>query len=276
MKLYAKKQSFLGRKIVVSVVILIVLVAFLNIFQAQVRNSFFWTFAPASKMLLASGKSASGFFGSFLSISSLNKENTALRTENQSLLAGLAVLQEAVKANQDLRVALENTKHDGFKLLQAKTTGLELSGGTMLIDKGAKNGVAENMPVISGEKALFGKVSKVYSDFSEVMFISNTQSALAVKIQNVDPVKPAIYGALKGRGGLEVYMDLISADVSISRGDVLVTSGQEGIFPKDLLVGKIEAQTAGDAKAFLSAEVTPFFNPKNTDSVFVITNYLKK
>lgn len=270
------RQNLAWQKVAVSAAILFALIIFLNTFQKQVKNSFFYVSAPISKIFLRAGKNTADFFGSFSNFPALKKENVVLKTENQSLLASLSSLQEAIKSNQDLRGALENTKNDAFTLLEAKITGLDIQNDTILIDKGSQNGVIENMPVISAEKILFGKITKVYPNFSQIMLISNKKSTLAVKIQDADPVKSPVYGAIKGSGNLSIYMDLINTDSAISPGDVLVTSGQEGIFPKDLLVGKVQALNTGDAKAFQSATVQPFFDPKNSDNIFIITNYLKK
>lgn len=276
MNVYIKKQNLAWQKVAVAAAILVALIIFLNLFQKQVRNSFFYATAPLSNIFLQTGKTAAEFFGSFSSFLTLTKENTNLKTENQHLLAGLAALQDAVKSNQDLQSALVATKDNGFALSQAKILGLDTQNDTMLIDQGSQNGITENMPVISQEKVLFGKVVTVYRNFSEVMLISNKKSALAVKIQAADPVQAPVYGAIKGSGNLSVYMDLVASDAKINQGDVLITSAQDGIFPKDLLVGKVESSSTNDAKAFQTAKIQPFDNPKNTDSVFIITNYLKK
>ncbi len=270
------RQNLFWQKIVLLMAVLVVLIIFLNIFQKQVRNSFFYVSSPISTIFLQGGKGAAGFFSSFSSFPTLKKDNANLATENQRLLASLALLQEAIKGNQDLQSALIAVKDNVFTLSQARIMALDTQNDTLLIDKGSKNGISENMPVISQEKVLFGKISKAYPNFSEVVLISNKKSALAVKIQVTDPVQTPIYGAVKGSGNQAVYMDLVNSDAKIQPGDVLVTSAQDGIFPKDLLVGKVQSSSTNDTKAFQTAQIMPFFNPKNTDSVFIITNYLKK
>ena len=235
MNLYAKKQSFLARKMIISTLMLALLVVFLNIFQSQVRNSFFYVSAPISKTLLAAGKNTAGFFDSFLTFTTVKKENTALKTENQYLSAALASLQEAFSTSQDLKIATENTANERYALLQARVIGLDIENDTMLIDRGLTSGMKENMPIISKEKVLFGKVSKAYAGFSQIMLISAAKSALAVKIQTWPAGATPVYGVIKGSGNLSVYLDLITSGSQVNEGDTLVTSAQEGIFPKDLL-----------------------------------------
>jgi len=132
------------------------------------------------------------------------------------------------------------------------------------------------MAVISQHNVLFGKVLKVYEDFSKVMLLSNKSSVIDVRVQQDDPEGTPINGAIKGRGGLAVYLDLVPIDEEISEGDILVTSALEGTFPKDLLVGKVVEKYKDDQKPFQQAWVEPFFDIKNTDNLFVVTGYKKE
>src|SRR5207237_1162769 len=100
-------------------------------------------------------------------------------------------------------------------------------------------------------------------------------SVVDVKIQQGDITKNLIHGALKGGGNFSIYLDLVDSDSDIKEGDVLVTSALEGIFPPDLLIGKITSSDKNDIKPFQTAKVQPFFDIKNIDNLFVITNYKK-
>lgn len=229
----------------------------------------------------------SDFFSSFLVFGSLKKENNNLKEENQKLLSQLSSLQQSLQNNQELKNAIENTKNNNFSIVLSKAIGLDSENDMLVIDKGLDDGILENMPVISGNKVLYGKVLKVYKNFSQVMLISNKNSVLDVKIsrslddrgssiksgQNNNPAKPLIYGAVKGNEGLSLYLDLVNADSEIKEGDALVTSALEGTFPPDLLVGKITSTNKNDVKPFQTAQVQPLFDVKNIDTLFVIINY---
>lgn len=276
MNLYAKRQNLFWQKLLVGAVVLVVVIFLLNLFQKQTRNAFLYFSSPVSNVFLQAGKGTSQFLGSLLSFTLLQKENSNLKTENQHLLASLASLQEAFNASQDLKTATESTASEPYHVLQAGIIGLDVAGDTMLINRGSVHGIKENMPVISKEKVLFGKVSQVYAEFSQITLISNKKSALAVKVQTLPSAEKPVYGIVKGNGNLSIYMDLINADSVIHEGETLVTSAQEGIFPKELLVGKIQSPTESAAQAFQTANIEPFFNPKTTDNVYIITDYLKK
>jgi rod shape-determining protein MreC len=137
------------------------------------------------------------------------------------------------------------------------------------INKGSADGVAEDMPVISQQGALFGKVFKVYKNYSQVMLISSKNSVINVKIQRQET---EIDGVIKGQGGLAIYMDLVPIDETINQGDIIVTSALEGTFPKDILVGTVIKVEKNDQNPHQSAQVQPFLGA-STDNLFVITNY---
>jgi rod shape-determining protein MreC len=71
-------------------------------------------------------------------------------------------------------------------------------------------------------------------------------------------------------------LDLVPLDAEISAGQTLVTSGLEGVFPPGLLVGTITSAKRSDVQPFQTAEVTPFFDPAHTETLFVITGYQRQ
>ena len=285
MNIYIRKNNLLLKKILVGVTILFVLIAFLNIFEKQIRNSFYFVSSPVAKVFERTGKNTSVFFESFFNAKNLKQENNNLKEENQKLLSENSLLQDLLEQNQALKNATETAKKNNFQITPVQIIGLDSANDFIIIDKGLEDGISENMPLISDKKVLYGKVFKIYKNFSQVMLISNKNSVLNVKIYPAKSVeggvmpeiqeKTPIYGALRGGGNLSVYLDLVSPDVEIKQGDILITSALEGIFPKNLLVGKIISKNKNDLKPFQTAEIHPFFDIKNIENLFVITDYLK-
>ncbi len=273
---FINKRRNALQKILISLVLLVVLIGILNIFQAEIRNCFYFLSYPIEKTLWKAAGSASVFFASILNAENLAEENEGLKTENQKLLAEIMSLQDSQRKNQALAEILASNQQKDFNMVQAGVVGLESEQDIILIDKGLDSKISENMPVINQQKVLFGKIHRVYKNFSEVMLISNKNCALDVKIKQDDITNPAISGIVKGRGGLDVYLDLVPFENAIKEGDILLTSALDGVFPKDLLVGKITRKNENDQKPFQQAEVEPFFTLKNTENLFVITNYNRK
>ncbi|MEK7658253.1 MAG: rod shape-determining protein MreC [Patescibacteria group bacterium] len=273
MNIFLNKQKTLLSRILISAVFLFIFIAVLNLFQKEIKNTFYLLSSPIEKKIWNAGVNSSIFFMSLLNSGGIAQENRNLKSENQELLSKIAFLQDVARENEAIKEASLNNQDKNFKLILAESTGIDTGRDIILINKGSADGISMNMAVINSQNVLFGKVLKVYKNFSEVMLISNENNVLDVKIQQDDPVKTPIYGVIKGKGNLGVYLDLVPTDSEIKSGDILTTSALEGIFPKDLLVGKIISKNKSDLKPFQTAEIETFYNIKNTDKLFVILNY---
>lgn len=226
-----------------------------------------------NKKIWQAGLTNAGFFGPLLSARGLQQENNNLKEENQALLNQIQVLTETIKENNLTRELEKNTQDGNFKTILTHLIGLH--NDTILIDLGSDDGIAENMPVISANKTLYGRIDKVYKNFASVALISHKNSTVASKIVKTNPGEPIILGAMKGQGNLSMYLDLISSETIVNEGDLVVTSGQEGIFPRDLLLGKIIDATTDDTKPFQTARISAMLDLSKTDTLFIITNYKK-
>ena len=274
MNVYIKKQNSSWQKILATAGSLAVLIIFLNFFQAEVRNSFYAASSPISNPLIYGASATSGFFSSFFTFADTKQENEALISENRQLLSQITMLQDSARQAHITNLATQTAATRSLSLAPAQIIGMDAARNTITLDKGLSDGVTENMAVISHENVAYGRVFAAYAHFSEVVLVSNASSVLNIKIQNSDPLAAPIYGAVKGSNS-GAYLDLVSSDAELKEGDLLVTSGLEGIFPKDLLVGSIIAADKNDAKAFQTASIRLFFNAGNIDTLFVVTGYKK-
>jgi len=260
-------------KLIFGAVLVFLIFLLLNFFGNNIKNFFNFISFPFEKVFWAAGGRSSRFFSSVLNSGNLAKDNEKLKQENQSLLAEVSALKDIACQNDAERNASVSCGQDNFNLVSANVMGFQALSDVILIDKGSDSGISKDMPVINQQKVLFGKVAKVFKNYSEVLLISNKDSVINIKVQQNDNSENIINGAVKGRGALGIYLDMVPIGEKLDNGDVLMTSALEGIFPKDLLVGKITKVKTDDQKPFLQAELEPFFNIKNTETLFVITNY---
>ena len=269
-------RTFFWKKMLLGIVVLLLFIWVLNIFQGPIKNTTYLVTAPFQHFFWKTGNTIHDIGASFLNIGGLQQENANLKQENQNLLSSITLLQETIRENQAIQEVQVITKNDGFNLAMANVIGLDVTGDFLMIDKGFDDGVFENMPVISKEKVLYGRVFKAYKNFSEVMLISNAASVVDVKVlpsENTEFGAVLVPGAVKGQGNLSLYLDLVSSDARINQNDVLLSSGLEGVFPKDLLIGKINTIDKNDAKPFQTGTIIPFFDPRKTDTLFIIKDY---
>lgn len=260
------KFSFIKSKVLAVIVVVVLLVSLLNFFEKEMRSFFYWFSAPVQRVLWRAGERTSDFLESIVRVKILKQELDELKLENQELAAQVVALKDLKKENKALRQVLEIGLQKEFKLSLAQVIGKDISQDFILIDKGSEDGISGNMPVITQQKVLVGKIGEIYKNFSKVMLISNKESSFNGKIDD-------IAGVIKGQGNFRILFDLIPREENLSQGDIVVTSALEGIFPKGLLVGKIKEIKKSDVEPFQQAEIEPFFDISQTEILFIILEF---
>lgn len=110
----------------------------------------------------------------------------------------------------------------------------------IIIDKGKRNGLSENMAVIT-DSGMIGILSKVYKTSSEVKLITSNDTAnkisVSIKVGETDT-----YGILNGYDKKDNLIKVIGVDknIEIKSGDVVLTSGLSEYIPKGLYIGKVK------------------------------------
>ncbi len=135
---------------------------------------------------------------------------------------------------------------------------------TFVIDAGSRQGIEKNMIAISPE-GLAGKVIGVQKEYSWVLLINDIRFAAAVRIEPLG--QEAIFA---GNGGLD-HCDLkyVTSDKKIQKGDMLTTSGLDGLFPAGIRVGYVSGISSGDG-FFKEVQVTPYTDTARLEQVTII------
>ena len=267
-------KFFRGKnKLWILLIVIALAVFFLNFFQKETKNLFYLASSPFQKIFWKAGGKTANFFETISEIKNLKKDNESIKLKNQEILAENSRLKELKKENEILRQALEIGLEKEFKFELAEIIGKDISQDSLIIDKGEKDGLSKDLPVITQQKVLVGRVSEVYKNFSKVILISNPKSSLDAKISGceIENCQEEIYGIIKGEGNFKVLFDLALLEKEIKEGDVLVTSALGGTFPKGLLIGQIEKVQKTDAEPFQKAAVLPAFDISRLEKVFVVT-----
>lgn len=141
---------------------------------------------------------------------------------------------------------------------------------TLIINRGTSDGIKENMPVIAfrkGQKAVIGKIIEARGSISRIQPIISPDLRIGVQLQE-NRYPGLLYGYSSNSGLCKV--DYISRGAKIKKGDVVITSGQGGIFPPGMLVGKIVKSEILESSAYQRAVVVPFIDYHLVEEVFVI------
>ncbi len=141
---------------------------------------------------------------------------------------------------------------------------------TIIINRGTIDGVMENMPVIAfqgGQKAVVGKIIEARRSISRIAPIISPDVKIGVKLQ--DARFPGLLYGYSGNSNL-CKMDYISRAAFIKFNDVVITSGQGGVFPAGLVVGTVLKSYALESSSFQRAIVKPVIDYDLVEDVFVI------
>ncbi len=201
----------------------------------------------------------------------------------------------------------------GDQLVVANVIAQEPSGvkREVAIDRGQSDGLDEGMVVLSRGGSLIGTISRVYKDFAWVRLVTDPNSAVNAQVDpaapapaqdsgsqqvltpgtpapqasptpspatptpspSSNPQGDAVRGVAEGdlRNGL--VLDLLPADAPVKPGDLVVTSGLGGNYPRALFIGSIKEIEERPQAPFKTASVEPATGLADLDTVLVLVSF---
>lgn len=246
------------------------------------KNFFYLISSPVQKVLWGAGDSISDFFSAIYKAKALQKENIELLLKNQQIAVDNMQLLALKQENQVLRQALALELKKDFKLIFSQIIGKDIGQDFLLLNKGLKDNVSEGFPVITQEKVLCGRISKVYHDFSRMELYSNKNLSFDVKVlvlqqENLPEPSAAkdekntVAAVAKGKGNLKIFLELLPQEELLKEGNLIFTTSLSNIFPANLLVGQIKKLIKSDVEPFYKAEVKPSCDIGDIEHLFIAT-----
>ncbi len=171
----------------------------------------------------------------------------------------------AQRASQSDQLMLENARLRGLLALRERVTGPGQAAIVLydaadpytrkvIIDKGLVNGIAPGSPVLD-ESGVLGQVTRVYPAVSEVTLLIDRDQAIPVLNVRTGVRGVAFGDAAAHSGTLELRFMSANADVQV--GDLLTTSGVDGVYPSGLPVARVEKVERRLESAFVRIYCTP-------------------
>lgn len=238
-------------------------------------------FGPVSNWLGGSVVSVQGWVSSrfvavreFLTVprdvATLRQENAQLQAEISRLQTQIIELQQQVAERETLAALVGFSRANPASSYQAASViGRDPSPFLhyIIIDIGANDGIRRGMPVVTNQ-GLVGRIDAVIGSAARVQLITDPDSAVNVRLQNAE-TDAMLLGTVSG----DIYTDMISQDVIIQSGDVVVTSGLGGGYPADLLVGQVLNVRKRESDLFQQATIQPVVDFSQLQIVLVIVNF---
>ncbi len=125
---------------------------------------------------------------------------------------------------------------------------------TLVIDRGTVHGVQKDMPVVAAQGGLVGRVIATSPLASRILLLTDERHGTGAEVlgQTADT---RLLGVVEGKSQSLCEMRFIVAPDKIEAGEQVITSGQDGIYPKGLLVGRVKG--TGTISAPQSVEIEP-------------------
>lgn len=207
-----------------------------------------------------------GSWTDYMALVGVHEENEALRHELARLREENSQLREALVASE--RLAQIAAIRDEFEMpmLPAELVASDVSPWfrSVLIDRGRADGVRSGMPVVS-EEGLVGLVTATSRSASKTMLLLDRQAAIDGTVQ-----RSRSRGTVRGRGGEELEFEFVARQGDVLVGDVVITSGLDGVYPKGLRLGKVMAIEPSGSRLLRTAVLSPAVDFGRLEQAFVM------
>ena len=227
-----------------------------------------WTLTAQAPLIAVSSAVTNGIghvWTSYLWMVGARAENLQLRESVNRLSLLNSSYEQVRQENERLRRLLSLNERNGFKTIGARVLARTPSflSNVLYIDRGSADGVGVDRPVLSGD-GIVGRIVLVSRHQSQVQLITNPDASVGVMLE-----RTRTPGVLRGSGDFLLDLNYIGNSEKVEVGDVVVSSGLDGIFPQGLAIGKVADSKKGRG-VFRSVKVQPFMDFMRIEEVSIV------
>ncbi|HUF37768.1 MAG TPA: rod shape-determining protein MreC [Anaerolineales bacterium] len=258
------------RTIVISLIVVGVLALALGGYLAPLTRVFVEPLVEVQAWVSTRYVAIRDFFVAPRDLAALRQENADLEGEVARLQVQVIELQQQNAEIQILSALVDFARQNpAGDYVAASVIGRDPSPFLhyILINRGSDDGIRRGMPVVTSQ-GLVGRIAAVTAGASRVQLLTDPEMVVNIVLQTAD--EPAVLrGSLSG----EISLDMISPEVNIEAGDLILTSGLGGSYPADLLIGQVSSVRTRSFDLFQTASVQPVVDFDELDIVLIIRNF---
>ncbi|MEP7354042.1 MAG: rod shape-determining protein MreC [Acidobacteriota bacterium] len=256
-------------------VLILAIVAQLSLLAYQVRDAHdvrlirVWAVSavtPMARLLDFARSGTSGFLNNYLLLVGVQQENQRLKTEHDTLTMENRQLHAELSSADRARELAIFQQHSPQQTVAARIIGDTTGGGNsraVILDRGASDSIADGMPLITAG-GIVGRIVQVFPNAAYAMLATEQNFAAGVISQ-----KSHVTGILKGQGGSAAVVDGIQNEQALEPGELFFTAGNDQIFPRGLLVGRVSSVRNGRAQKDVVVTLSGFEN--GLEEVLIVT-----
>jgi rod shape-determining protein MreC len=223
---------------------------------------------------------AAGLFQNIHDLTVVYQENKVLKQTLSRYAKDTAKLNEVEAENIRLKEALNFTDQQKkasqytYRIAQVIGTSPDPYNSTIVINLGERNGIKENMAVVSTD-GLIGRIDSVSGFSSNVQLLSgiedsgNVSKAIAATVKGKEGDSYGIIENYDLKSGMLIMTKIPQTD-PLQEGDTVITSGLGQIFPGGIEIGKVVSKAVGDFGITYKAMIAPFSSFHHLREVFVV------
>ena len=204
--------------------------------------------------------------GYFSSQARLQDENAQMKRDRLDAATTLLRTQQLEAENQRLRRLLEvkERQRASGQVTQILYAARDPFARRIVVDKGQQDKIVAGQPVVD-DAGVVGQVTRVFPFVSEVTLITDKDQAVPVQI-----VRNGLRSVVFGLGNGQLELRFMPANADVQNGDLLVTSGLDGIFLPGLPVAKVVHIERDSSYSFARIYCVPVAGVENFGEVMVL------
>ncbi|MFT5642863.1 MAG: rod shape-determining protein MreC [Janthinobacterium sp.] len=203
----------------------------------------------------------------FSSIAALEKELQELKRQQIAVAQTVQQSQRQVVENNHLRKLMDARDRIPVKSILGEILyeARDFFTRKIVLDRGSREGVVPGLPVIDS-LGVVGQVTRVFPFTSEVTLLTDTEQAISVQVLR-NGLRSVAYG--RGQSGL-LDLRFVAPNADIQVGDVLVTSGIDGVYPGGLAVARVVQVENSATGAFGHVVCRPLAGIDNNTQLLIL------
>ena len=225
----------------------------------------FGSFAELQRLMTGGLTGAQDLWTGYIDLRHVGEENAALKQELQALQIRLQEERAMAQRTQDLRQLLELRQRAELETTAAEiiAAGASPEFRTVTIDKGSGDGLVADMAVIS-PGGVVGRVILSSPRAAKVQLLIDRNAAAGAVVE-----RSRAQGVVVGVGADGLRMDYVPGTADVKPGDLVVTSGIDGIYPKGFVIGTVETVERG-LGSYHQIKIRPAVDFSRIEEVLVV------